>query len=160
MKKKVILRSLLGAPLALALATLITIAISFTAATARFIPWRPLSWKAFPAKSAPSPFRLRHPSLYGALWGGASVIWEMERWNLLRQTLTHLAVICTTTLPIAYFLRWMPHTFGGVLGYFGAFFGIYLCIWLSLYLPSKWQIAAIQRKISEDNGAASLRGRR
>ncbi|HIT69596.1 MAG TPA: DUF3021 domain-containing protein [Candidatus Aphodomonas merdavium] len=160
MKKKVILRSLLGAPLALALATLITIAISFTAGDGTFYPVAPAFLESFPSEISAVAVQAAASMLYGALWGGASVIWEMERWNLLRQTLTHLAVICATTLPIAYFLRWMPHTFGGVLGYFGAFFGIYLCIWLSLYLPSKWQIAAIQRKISEDNGAASLRGRR
>ncbi len=33
--------------------------------------------------------------VYGAMWGGASVIWEIENWSLLKMTLSHLA-ICST----------------------------------------------------------------
>ena len=61
----------------------------------------------------------------GAVFGGASVIWAIEEWSLMRMTLTHLIVCSAAMFPIAYLMQWMPHSFGGFLRYFGIFFGIY-----------------------------------
>ncbi len=79
--------------------------------------------------------------LFGAICGGASVIWEMEEWGLLKMTLVHLAVFCIPTFPIALLLRWIPtYTLPGTILYFAMFFGIYLIIWLSRYLPMRAKV--------------------
>ena len=85
--------------------------------------------------------------LYGAAWAGASVIWEMENWSLLRQTVTHLMVCSLSALPIAYFMHWMPRNLGGVLGYFGIFASIYLGIWFCEYFSMKKRIQQINEKV-------------
>ena len=53
--------------------------------------------------------------LYGAVWAGASVIWEMDDWSLLRQTVTHLLAGSIATFPVAYLMYWMKHSIAGSL---------------------------------------------
>ena len=84
--------------------------------------------------------------LCGAVWAAASVIWETE-WSLLRQTVTHLLACSLSALPAAYFMHWMPHTVGGILGYFGIFLGIYAGIWLGNYLSVRARIRAMNEKL-------------
>lgn len=40
--------------------------------------------------------------IYGAAWASASVIWDAEKWSLLKMTLVHLLVTSLATFPIAY----------------------------------------------------------
>ena len=63
--------------------------------------------------------------IYGGMWGGASVIWEVDSWSLTRQTVTHLIVISVISFPIAYVMRWMPHNIYGILIYCAIFLFIY-----------------------------------
>ena len=46
---------------------------------------------------------------YGAVWGGASVIWEKDNWSILKETIVHLVICSLATFPIAYFSRWMSY---------------------------------------------------
>ena len=81
--------------------------------------------------------------LYGAAWAGASVIWEMENWSILKQTVVHLVICSIATFPIAYFTRWMSHTPAGIALYFGIFFGVYFIIWLYMYSTLKKRVKEI-----------------
>lgn len=84
----------------------------------------------------------------GAAWAGATVIWEIEDWSLMRQTVTHFIVGSVCTLPIAYVMHWMERSIMGVLSYFGFFFAIYVIIWVSTFLSMK-KLEKINRKIAE-----------
>ena len=86
--------------------------------------------------------------LYGAAFGGASLIWETER-SLLRMTVTHLAVCSIATFPIAYWMRWMEHSLGGVLKYFGIFAAVYAVIWVTQYAGMKRKVRSINQKVNE-----------
>ena len=90
--------------------------------------------------------------LYGAAWAGASVIWEKERWSILKQTVVHLIVCSAATFPVAYFARWMPHNGGGILLYFGMFFLIYLIVWLSQYSAMKKRVKEINERLQNSDG--------
>ncbi len=85
--------------------------------------------------------------LYGAMFGGTSLIWEMEHWSLLRQTITHLIIVSVTTLPIAYLMHWMAHSIFGMLAYMGTFFVIYVIIWVSIYLSIRNKLDKINAKV-------------
>lgn len=153
MKKKLFLRCLTGAPIGLSISTIITILISLSVGDGRFYP-------VVPALAADCGTELNAVMLqtlcslvYGAAWAGASLVWKREDWSLLRQTATHLAVCSAATFPIAYLMRWMSHTAGGVLAYFGIFFGIYLLVWLSQYAAMKKRVAQFNRKVRENNRA-------
>lgn len=150
MKKKVLLRCLLGAPLGLAISTTITIVISLTVGDGNYYPVVPELAAACKSEVSAVLLQAIFSLLYGAAWAGASAIWEMENWSLLRQTVTHLVICSLATFPVAYLMRWMKHTTGGILLYFGIFWVIYLVVWLSQYAAMKKRVAAINQKIREN----------
>ncbi len=151
MRKKIILRSLLGMPIGMTISYLITILISLAMADGNYYPVVPELTDACGSEMNAILFQALFSLLYGAVWGGASVIWEMEDWSLLRMTATHLAVCSIATFPIGWFMRWMPHTIAGSLLYFGIFLAIYLSIWFSQYRSMKKRIDQINRKIQARN---------
>ena len=100
MKKKVLLRALLGAPIGLSIGFLVTLLVSAGFGDGKFYPVTP-----------------------------------------------ELTACSLSALPAAYFMHWMPHTVGGILGYFGIFLGIYAGIWLGNYLSVRARIRALNDKL-------------
>lgn len=149
MKKKIILRSLLGAPIGLAVNYLITVLISLAVADGNFYPVVPELAADCGSEMNAVLLQTLFSIIYGAVWGGASGIWETERWSLLRMTVTHLLICSIITFPIAYLMRWMPHNIMGILLYFGIFGAIYLFIWISQYQAIKRNIRQINHKMQE-----------
>ena len=151
MKKKVVIRCFIGAPVGLALSTMITIAISLTvgdghyyAVVLELIADCGTEINAVLLQAVCS-------LLYGAAWAGASIIWETDNWSILRQTTTHLIVCSICTFPIAYFMRWMDHSILGIVSYFGIFSAIYFIIWLSQYMAVKKRVQQINSKVERNN---------
>ena len=147
MKKKVMLSCLLGAPIGLAISTIISLIISLSVGSGRY-------YAVVPALAADCGSEINAvvvqtvcALVYGAAWGGAAWIWRADRWSLLRQTATHLAICSAATFPIAYLMRWMPHSVGGVLMYLGIFFGVYFVIWLSQYSSMKKRVSQFNRRV-------------
>lgn len=147
MKKKVLLRVLLGAPLGLALSYLITILVSLVGGDGSYYPVVPSLTAACGNEVNAVLLQALCSLLYGAAWAGASVIWETD-WSLLTQTLLHLLVCSCATFPIAWLLHWMSHSVAGVLIYFGIFFGIYLVIWLCQYCFIRHKLREINQQLS------------
>ncbi len=150
MKKKILVRCLIGAPIGLALSTLITIVISALVGDGNFYAVVPELAEDCGTELNAVMLQAFFSMLYGAAWAGASVIWEAEGWSLLRQTLTHLAVCSCTTFPVAYLMRWMEHSVTGVTLYFGIFFAIYFIIWCSQYAAIKRRILQMNEKVKEN----------
>lgn len=148
MKKKILLRCLMGAPLGMALSTLIAIGISAAIGDGRFHAAVPELIRDCGGELNAVMLQAACSLLYGAAWAGASLIWEAESWSLLKMTLVHLLICSLATFPVAYFMRWMTHSVSGVLLYFGIFFAIYALIWLSQYSAMKRKIDAINRKMN------------
>ena len=151
MKKKIILRSLLGAPVGMAISYFITILISLTVADGNYYPVVPELIADCGSEMNAVLLQTLFSLLYGAVWGGASVIWDMESWSLLKMTLLHLAICSIVTFPVAYFMQWMPHNIAGFLLYFGIFLAIYLIIWVSQYQSMKKRIDQINQKIQDSS---------
>ncbi len=144
MKKRILVRCLLGAPLGLAISTLITIFISFAAGDGSYYAVVPELARDCGSELGAVALQAACSLLYGAAWAGASLIWEADGWSLLRMTVTHLLVCSLATFPIAYFMRWMSHSVSGIVLYFGIFLAIYAVIWFTQY-------ASMKRKIEEMN---------
>lgn len=149
MKKELLKRMLLGAPLGLAISTLITIAISLTVGDGQYYAVVPSLARDMGSEINAVLLQAGLSMIYGAAWAGASVIWDAERWSLLKMTLVHLIVTSLATFPIAYFARWMPHSTTGILIYIGIFVGIYLAIWFSQYTAMKKRIQAMNEKLQQ-----------
>jgi len=143
MKKRVFARILIGGPLGLALSFIIAILISLVKNDGIFYAVVPELVGDCGSELNAVILQSVLSILYGAAWAGASVIWEMENWSILKQTVVHLVICSIATFPIAYFTRWMSHTPAGIALYFGIFFGVYFIIWLYLYSTLKKRVKEI-----------------
>lgn len=109
MKKKVLLRALLGAPIGLSIGFLVTLLVSAGFGDGKFYPVTPELTALCGTELRAVAVQTAVLLLCGAVWAAASVIWETE-WSLLRQTVTHLLACSLSALPAAYFMHWVPHT--------------------------------------------------
>ena len=149
MKKEIVKRSLLGAPLGLAISTVITIVISLTVGDGRYYAVVPALATEMGSEVNAVVLQAVLSMIYGAAWAGASVVWDAEGWSLLKMTLVHLAITCAATFPIAYFARWMPRSIAGILSYIGLFILIYASIWISQYSSMKKRIKELNERIQK-----------
>ena len=150
MKKKVILRSLIGAPIGLSISFIITLIISVIINKGEYYPVVPQLTSLCDNELNAVIVQTVCSLIYGAAFGGASVIWEVESWSLLKQTALHCLVISVSSFPIAYFMYWMPHSFWGIAGYIAIFFFIYFFIWFSQYFAMKKKIQEFNDKVKTD----------
>ncbi len=156
MKKKIILRCLLGAPIGLFICHIIMLNFSvfvnlFTVKKGEYLSVSPNLTTLCGNELNAVIIQTICSLIIGAVFGGASMIWEAEKWSLLKQTVLHFLVISVSTLPIAYCMYWIPHTLRGIVLYIGIFFFIYFFIWLGRYFAMKKKIQAINDKVKSDS---------
>ena len=162
MKKKVILRSLIGAPIGLSISFIITLIISVIINKGEYYPVVPQLTAICGNELNAVVIQTVCSLIYGAAFGGASVIWEIETWSLLKQTVIHCLVISVSMLPIAYCMYWMPHSFLGcmywmphsflgIAGYIVIFFFIYFFIWFAQYFAMKKRIQEFNDKVKQND---------
>jgi hypothetical protein len=148
MKKKTILRGLLGFPLGIALGHVITIIISLFG-DGTFYPTVPTLTAEFEHEISAVIFQTLLTGTLGAATAAASVIWEMERWSIAKQTGIHFLVLSIALLPIAYFSHWMDRSVAGFILYFAVFVAIFIFVWLVNYAVWWRKIKRIDRKVKE-----------
>ena len=149
MKKKLIFRCLIGAPLGVALSTLITVLISLTVADGNYYAVVPALAEDCGSELNAVLLQTVCSFLYGAAWAGASLIWETENRSLLWQTAVHFLVCSAATFPIAYVTQWMKHSLWGVLSYFAVFAGIYVLIWITQYTAVSRRLKKLNMRMRE-----------
>ena len=69
--------------------------------------------------------------LIGTTFAATTVLFEIDNWSLLRQTILHF-IITSIVMYIAGFLcGWFPHKLSSTLIWFGIFIVIYVIFWIS-----------------------------
>ncbi|MFV0435488.1 MAG: DUF3021 domain-containing protein [Leucobacter sp.] len=69
-----------------------------------------------------------------AATAGASVIYQVDRWTLRKQSFVHFAIMLVTVLPALLFSGWFP--LGNAWGYVavvGTFLGVGIILWTAFY---------------------------
>ena len=149
MKKKLLFRCLMGAPIGVTVSLVITIIFSLCLGGKEFRPAPPelidLCGNAVNAVIV----QMLCSLIVGAASAGSSVIFEMERWSILKQTLVHFAVISVPFFGLGYLLNWLPHQLYGALGYVGAFIAVYLIMWFSIYFSIKFKLKKMNVQLME-----------
>ena len=145
--KKAGLRALVGAPIGLAISTVITILISLSKGDGKYYAVVPELTADLDSEIGAVTIQALCSMLYGAAFAGASVIWDSD-WNLTKMTVVHFLICSAATFPIAYLMRWMEHSAGGILKYFGIFLAIYVVIWIIQYMRIKKNISALNKKVN------------
>lgn len=87
--------------------------------------------------------------ILGAGFSVSSLVWQMESWSPLKQTLVHFAILSCIMLPIAWLTYWMQHTVVGVLIYFGIFIAIYVVIYFIIALSTKAKIKKMNQSLQK-----------
>ena len=146
MKKMILRRCLAGAPIGLAISTVITIIVSLNMGDGKYYAVSPQLAADCGSEINAVVIQAIFSMLYGAAFSGASLIWDTE-WSLTKMTAVHFLICSAATFPTAYLMRWMDHSVGGVLMYFGIFVAIYIAIWVSQYAGMKRKIEAFNQKV-------------
>lgn len=153
MKLKVWNRCVLGAFFGLGITTGIAISISLIIGDGTYYAVMPQLAQDFGSELNAVLVQAVVSLLYGAVWGGVSLVWEIENWGITRQTVTHLLIVSLSTLPVAYLMRWMDRNVLGILGYFGIFLMIYGVVWVCLYLGTKRRVEKLNQGVRRQWGS-------
>jgi hypothetical protein len=151
MLKKTVLRGLLGIPLGICLAYLITIGISLVAANGWYSPCPPALIEQFGSEIMAVVFQALLAGLMGAVFAGASTIWEMENWSIAKQTGIYFLVGAVAMFPIAYLNHWMEHSIGGFISYFIIFVVVFVVMWVVMRFAFRSQIKQVNEKLKSYN---------
>lgn len=145
---KALRRALIGMPIGLMISTIITIIHSLNKGDGLYYPVVPALIDDCGTEIIAVLIQFFCSLLYGAVYAGATVIWETD-WSLTKMTVVHLLVISVITLPVAYFMQWMKHSLGGFLFYFGIFIVIYAIIWITAYFKTRKNVNDLNKKMRE-----------
>lgn len=148
MKKQILLRSAIGFPVGVCVCNLILLIIAFFLGT--YAPCAPGCTALFGSATAGATAQFLLSGLVGAVFAGSSVIWEVESWSLFRATATHFCIVMPLFWIVSLLLGWCGLNLLGMLLYLGIFLCIYLSIWLSQYSVYRRKIQKINQKLQED----------
>lgn len=150
MKKKIIMRGLLGLPTGIAIGFVITLIISACIGNGSFYPVTPELIDTMGNELNAVILQTVLCAVMGVGFAAASVIWELDSWSLAKQSGIYFMIISVIMLPIAYVTNWMKHTALGVLSYVAIFVAIFIIVWLSQYLLWKRKIKKMNALVSKD----------
>lgn len=147
MKKQIALRALLGFPLGVFIGYTITIIISTIFANGFYSPVVPELAQQAGSEINAVWIQYGLAGILGSVISAGSLIWEIEHWNIMKQTIVHFVLVSVTMLPVAYLAKWVAATPLSLLSYFGVFAGLYFLIWLGMYLVLRNNIKKANQKI-------------
>ncbi len=147
MKKKIVLRSILGFPIGIAIGYLITIFISLGWANGYYSPCVPELISAMGNEINAVVFQTLLCGLLGTGFAASSVIWEIENWGIIKQTGIYFIIVSVIMLPIAYFAYWMEHSIVGLFSYFGIFVLIFAFIWIIQFAFEKRAVRKMNKSL-------------
>lgn len=145
--RTVLLRSLLGFPLGVFINYVILIAISYGLGAGTFYVVPPAMVESFGSELNAVSIQFLLSGLLGLIFAGASAIFEVERWSILRRTVAHFLITATTMFAIAYLCHWMSHNLVAALIYMGIFIALYVIIWFVQMLFWRKHVADINKKL-------------
>lgn len=148
-KRKAFRRGALGFPLGITVGYVITILTSLIWGQGYYAPCVPQLVQTVGNEISAVILQAGLCGVIGAACAAGSVIWEMERWGLVKQTGLYFLILFVVMMPVAYFMYWMDHSVQGVLGYFCIFAAIFFAIWLTEYWIGRRNVAKMNSKLSE-----------
>lgn len=152
MKKKILLRGILGIPIGITIGHLITIFISLGLANGYYSPCVPELISMMGSEIRAVIVQSVFSGILGAGFAASSVIWEIDHWSLVKQTGIYFAIVSLLMLPIAYLAYWMEHSVVGFLSYFGIFILIFAMIWAIQFAIGKYNVKKMNEKLYQAQG--------
>lgn len=149
MKKKIIMRSLLGFPIGIAIGQFITILISLGWASGDYVPCASRFVSIMGNEINAVILQTVLCGMLGTGFAASSVVYSLDHWSLVKQTGIYFSIISIIMLPVAYFAYWMEHSVVGFLLYFGIFVLIFAVIWIMQFGIGKYNVRKMNAKLSQ-----------
>lgn len=146
MKKQIIIRAIVGLPMGIGISMIISLLISILIGQGKYYPCAPQligEMGEIPAVILQTVLS----ALLGAAFCGGSVVWEIESWSLLKQTVIYFLLGAVTMLPCAYALYWTKRSITGLLIYLLVFIVLFAVIWVIQYLLEKKAVERMNEKL-------------
>lgn len=140
-------RALFGFPIGIAIGYVISIIISLIFGKGAYSPCSPLLIKSMGNEINAVIFQTILTGLLGSIFSSASLIWDIEEFSLLKQTLYYFLISSITIMIIAYLLKWVAPTILSLLSFLLSFIIIFAIIWIFQYLTWKKKIKTLNDKI-------------
>lgn len=149
MKKIILRRAALGAPIGLAVSYLVTVAVSLGWGGGDYLPCMPELVALAGSESGAVALQAAAACFVGAGFAGSSAVWEMERWSLARQTGVYFLLLSLFMLPAAWAMHWMRHSPAGAALYFGVFALLFALFWAAGLLAGRRSVRRLNARITE-----------
>lgn len=149
MKKRVILRGLLGIPMGITIGYVFTIVISLIWAQGYYAPCAPGLTAVMGSEIGAVVVQTVLSGIVGAGFAAASVIWEIGEWSITRQTVSCFIIYGVIMFPLAYLANWMQHTVAGVLSYVAIFVVVFAAIWLVFRFIWKGKVKKLDSEVKK-----------
>lgn len=147
MRKKVLARGLLGFPIGVFVSSAIMVMISLIRGEVTM--YAPAFAEQVGSGVTALALQFVLSGLCGMGFALSSLVWENERWSLLKRSAIACAACAVSLLPVAYICHWMEHSAKGALIYLGIFAGTFACSWVSQYAVWRRQVRAINARIGK-----------
>lgn len=147
MKKQFFIRLFAGAMLGLCIYIAISLGISAGIGDGNYYPASELSVAYWGSEYAAALFGILSSLVFGAICGAASLVWDISRWSLTKQTIVNCILMTGASFPFMWFNSFVPHTTQLVITWFCIFIGIYAIIWLCVYLGMRSRIRRINAEL-------------
>lgn len=85
----------------------------------------------------------------GIVFGGSTIVWEIDKWSLAKQTVVHFFIVTTALILSAYICNLIHHTVASVLLWILHFVVVYVVIWFICYSGYKRKVASINKTLKE-----------
>ena len=149
MKKKALIRGLIGFPGGVTICLIINIIESMTVGDGRFYACVPELVELAGSEIMAVILQTVLAGLVGSIYGAASVIWDMETWSIAKQSGIFFAIAAITMMPISYLLNWMEHSVTGIISFFLIFLVIFVVIWITMYLIWRRKIRELNKDVQK-----------
>lgn len=150
MAKKILQRGSLGFLIGLFITVLIPVLISFFIGDGRYYPIVPNFIEQCGNEINTAAIQYLLGGIMGFGGAASSVVFEYDKFSILKQSVIHFIIISISILPIAYICHWMEHSLWGIVKYFAIFIIIYIVIWAIEYLVWRNKIKIMNEKLSSE----------
>ena len=147
--KKVILRTVLGLPVGIAIGHLITVLISLVNGEGSYFACTPEFVELIGNEAVAVAVQTLLCGVMGMAFAGASLVWESEKLSIAAQSGICFGIYAAVLLPIAYFANWMEHTLAGILSYIAIFVGVFVITWITQYFAWRGRIKSINANLNK-----------
>lgn len=85
----------------------------------------------------------------GTTFAACSVIFEMDKWSILKQTLIHFVIVSVVMYFCGFICNWFEHNVKSTLIWFGIFLSYYILFWFGFTIYYKVQVKKMNKQIEK-----------